>query len=87
MDSFEASATATVLLGSSKGMAASKASTSASVSTAGNKRKAPLKPMRKKLKVRQVTKDNVQRVIWLVKNVDFEELQSDIVLQVKAELF
>ena len=44
VDSFEASATATVLLGSSKGVAASKvstskASTSASVSTAGNKRK------------------------------------------------
>ena len=43
VDSFEASATATVLLGSIKGMAASKTSTSVSVSTAGNKRKAPSK--------------------------------------------
>ena len=72
--------TATVLLGSSKGMTVSKASTSASVSTAGSKRKAP-KPMPK---VRRITKE---RVISLVKDVDIEEHRSDIVLQVEAELF
>ena len=63
-------------------MAASKASTSALVSTARNKRKAP---MRKKPKVRRDTKDDVQREISLVKDVDIEELRSDIVLQVEAE--
>ena len=64
-------------------MTVSKASTSASVSTAGSKRKAP-KLMRKKPKVRRITKE---RVISLVKDVDIEEHRSDIVLQVEAELF
>ena len=34
-----------------------------------------------------LTKDDVQRVTSLVKDVDIEELRSDIVLQVEAELF
>ena len=67
MDSFEAS---TVLLGSSKGMTAFKTSTS-SVSTARNKCKAPSKPMPK---VRRVTRDYVQCVISLVKDVDIEAI-------------
>ena len=46
-----------------------------------------LNQCKKNPKVRLVTKDDVQLVISLVKDVDIEELQSDIVLQVIAEFF
>ena len=76
------SATATVLLGSSKGMAAAKVSSSAECPTQSTN-----ETDAKKAKMRQVMKDNVQCVILLVKDTDIEELRSNIVLQVKAELF
>ena len=41
----------------------------------------------KKPKVRRVVKGDVQCEISLVKDIDIEELRSDIVLQVEAELF
>ena len=79
MDSLASSfchCTVTVLLGSSKGMAASKASTFGSVSTAGNKRKA----MGTNAKKAESETGNEE-------DVDIEDLRSNVVLQVEAELF